>query len=90
MRNNLGKTKIRTRCRSTSGLQEFDCLPQCLRAWIRDAALPWRPRSVKRAYNRVLSKTGDPQRALAELDRLQEYQLAKDRVTDFFLDHKNL
>ena len=81
MGNNLGQTKIRTRRRPSNGLQEFDCLPKCLREWIRDAALPWRPQSVKRVYDRALSATGDRRLALAELNRLQEYQLAKDKIT---------
>ena len=81
MRNNLGQTKIRTRRRPNNGLYEFDSLPESLRKWIINAALPWHPKSVKRVYNKALSATGDPRKALTELNRLQEIQLAKDRIT---------
>ena len=79
MRDNLGRTKIRMRRRSSNSLQDFDGLPNHLREWVRNAVLPWRPLSVARAYKRALNDTGDPHRALAELDRLQEYHLSKDR-----------
>ena len=79
MGNNLGKLQMRTRPRLQNGLHEFDCLPKCLREWITNAVLPWRPLSVKKLYNRALSTTGDPYSALIELDRIQENQLAKYR-----------
>ena len=81
MKNNLGTTKIKTKRRPTGNLHEFDSLPKNLRKWIRNAVLPWRPLSVKRAYNRALSHTGDPSMALRELDKLQEYRLAKGQKT---------
>lgn len=83
MKGNLGHTKIRTRRTSSNSLQEFDCLPKHLRKWLINAALPWRPNSVQRVYNRALSSTGKPHRAIEELERLQEYQLAKDRQHDY-------
>ncbi|CUH67196.1 hypothetical protein TG4357_02867 [Thalassovita gelatinovora] len=59
-------------------MHEFDQLPPVLRAWLAHAALPWRPRSVRRAYDRALALTGEPSSALSELDRLEALQLAKD------------
>mgnify|MGYP004123363945 FL=1 len=81
MKNNLGKTKIKTKRRPSGNLREFDSLPKNLRKWIRNAVLPWRPLSVKCAYNRALSDTGDPSMALRKLDKLQEYRLAKGQKT---------
>lgn len=52
-------------------MREFDRLPQVLRAWVTQAVLPWRPRSVLRAYNTALARTGDQGRALDELRRLE-------------------
>ncbi|MDA7965322.1 MAG: DUF6525 family protein [Ruegeria sp.] len=59
-------------------MHEFDRLPPILRAWVSQAALPWRPRSVLRAYNKALARTGDRCHALNELSRLEAAQLAKD------------
>ncbi len=78
MAGNLGQTKLKKRRRREDPMREFDRLPPPLRMWLANAALPWRPRSVRRAYDRALSRTGDPQVALQELDRLQDQQLSKD------------
>ena len=79
MGRNLGQTNLRKRRRCGDPMQEIDQLPPHLRAWLAKAVLPWRPLSVKRAYDRALARTGDGQHALEELDRLQTAQLAKDR-----------
>lgn len=78
MARNLGETRLRTRKRQEDPMRAFDRLPPDLRRWLANAALPWRPRSVQRAYDRALARCGDPARALAELDRLQRSKLAKD------------
>jgi hypothetical protein len=62
-------------------MREFDRLPPVLRAWVAQAALPWRPRSVLRAYNNALARTGDQSHALNELKRLETVQLAKDTAS---------
>ncbi len=59
-------------------MRDFDKLPPVLRTWVANAVLPWRPQSVRAAYDRALLRTGDPQCALHELDRLQAKQLAKE------------
>lgn len=78
MGRNLGQTKLRKRRRREDPMREFDQLPPVLRAWVTQAALPWRPRSVLRAYNTALARTGDQTRALDELKHLEAAQLAKD------------
>ncbi|MEM9393308.1 MAG: DUF6525 family protein [Pseudomonadota bacterium] len=80
MKRNLGQTRLRKHRRNEDSMREFDRLPPALRIWLANAALPWRPRSVLRAYNRALDRTGDPAGALNELERLQDIQLAKDRA----------
>ncbi|WP_420585011.1 DUF6525 family protein [Ruegeria sp.] len=80
MGRNLGQTKLRKRRRNESPMREYDRLPPVLRTWVSQAALPWRPRSVLRAYNAALARTGDQSRALEELKRLEAAQLAKDSV----------
>lgn len=78
MTRNLGHTKLRKRKRQEDPMREFDRLPPPLRAWLSSAALPWRPESVRRAYNRALSQCGSHAGAIDELNRMQAAKLAKD------------
>lgn len=87
MPSNRGKTSLKCKRRSENPMQDFDGLPQELRAWIAAADLPWRPKSVRRSFDRALAQTGDRQQALAELDRLQKQLLAKDAGTVWGPDH---
>lgn len=59
-------------------MQDFDRLPAVLRAWLASAVLPWRPRSVQRAFDKAIARTRDESSALRELDRLQERLVEKD------------
>ncbi len=78
MPRNLGQTKLRKRRRAEDPMREFDRLPPVLRTWLSQAVLPWRPRSVLRAYEKALVQTGDQDRALEELGRLEALQLARE------------
>lgn len=78
MPGNLGQTKLKKRRRRENPMREFDRLPPQLRQWVSQAALPWRPRSVKRAFDKALAQTGDQARALQELNRIEAAQLALD------------
>ena len=80
MRRNLGQTNLRKRRRQADPMREFDRLPPQLRTWLAQAALPWRPKSVQRAYQKALARTGDHGSAIAELERLQVRQLEKDAI----------
>ncbi len=75
MGRNLGQTRLRKRRRQEDPMREFDRLPPYLRQWLSEAALPWRPKSVLRAYNAALAESGDPGAALAALDQLQSARL---------------
>ncbi len=68
-------------------MREFDRLPAELRAWLTGAVLPWRPRSVRRAFDRAVARTKDPASAIQELDRLQEHLIAKDAQRIWGNDH---
>lgn len=59
-------------------MQEYDRLPAELRSWLASAILPWRAKSVRRAYDRAYARTGDSEQALRELDRIQLAQVARD------------
>ena len=77
-RANRGTTSLKRKARREDPMREYDGLPQELRAWVAAADLPWRPKSVRRSFERALAETGDVRRALEELDRLQERLIAKD------------
>ena len=86
-RKNRGATSLRKTRRHEDPMREFDKLPADLRAWLAGAILPWRPRSVRRSFERAYSKTGDRAGALAELDRLQARLIAKDARSVWGLEH---
>ena len=81
MSGNRGATSLRMKRRNEDPMREFDRLPATLRAWLASAVLPWRPRSVQRAFDRAIARTRDETSALRELDRLQERLVAKDAGT---------
>jgi len=78
MRGNRGNTSLKLKRRNEDSMREYDRLPAELRAWLATAVLPWRPRSVRRAFERALARTKDHSRALHELDQLQEKLIARD------------
>ncbi|MDG1964976.1 MAG: DUF6525 family protein, partial [Amylibacter sp.] len=48
--NNLGSTSLKRKRRNENPLLDYDRLPKELRAWVANAELPWRPKSVLKAY----------------------------------------
>lgn len=68
-------------------MREFDRLPEALRQWLASAVLPWRPRSVKRAYDKAILQTRDQISALRELDQLEARLVAKDVRMVWGVDH---
>lgn len=84
---NLGATKLRRRPRNACTMREYDRLPAELRLWLAGAELPWRPRSVRRAFDKALARTGDPARALEELSRIQDRLIALDARKIWGQDH---
>lgn len=87
MTGNRGSTSLRRKRRSEDPMREYDRLPAELRAWLASALLPWRPRSVRRAFDRAVARTHDPAGALRELDRLQERLVAEDASRVWGPDH---
>lgn len=85
--NNLGRTSLKRKRRNENPLLDYDRLPRDLRAWIANAELPWRPRSVLKAYERVFSKTGDRNKALIELNYIQHRLVAKDAIEIWGKNH---
>ena len=78
MRGNRGATSLKLKRRNEDPMREFDRLPVELRCWLASAVLPWRPRSVRRAFEKALVRTRDKTDALRELDQLQDRLIAND------------
>ncbi len=87
MAKNLGATTLKSRKRSGNPMRDYDNLPPELRRWLSEAALPWRPKSVQQAYQKAVARTGNPQSAIAELNRLQEVLISKDASRIWGRDH---
>ena len=60
MAHNRGQTSLKSSLRNEDPMQDFDRLSQELRAWIAAADLPWRPRSVRKTFERALAENGQP------------------------------
>jgi hypothetical protein len=75
---NLGSTNLKLKRRNENPILDYDRLPKELRKWIANAELPWRPKSVLKAYERAFSKTGDRNEAMNELNNIQHRLVAKD------------
>ena len=84
---NTGRSTLPAKRHSRPAMQEYDRLPAELRRWLAGALLPWRPRSVARAFDKALARTGDRRRALAELDQLQRRLIARDAAAIWGRDH---
>ena len=84
---NLGTTSLKRKKKGGNPMREFDRLPGELRAWLASAVLPWRPGSVRRAFDKAVAQTRDPRLALAELDRLEARLVAKDVHRVWGRDH---
>ena len=78
MGGNLGNTSLRCKKRNEDSMHEFDRLPQELRTWISTAELPWRPKSVRKTFDRMLSQTGSFEKAIEELNKVQQRLVSKD------------
>ena len=87
MRGNQGATSLKLKRRNEDPMLEFDRLPAELRCWLASAVLPWRPRSVRRAYEIALARTRDKTSALGELDRIQEQLISNDATKVWGKDH---
>ena len=74
---NRGATGLRPRRRAEDQMQAFDRLPPELRAWLREAALPWSPRSCRSIWIRARADGASPAEAIARLKRAEAATLAK-------------
>ena len=77
-RSNQGQTTLKRRRRTADKMGEYDRLSPELRQWLSSAMLPWRPRSVQRAFAKAYDRTGDAADALSELDQMQRRMITTD------------
>jgi hypothetical protein len=68
-------TTLRRRQRAGCPMAAYDRLPEPLRAWLSQAALPWSPQSALRIWRRA----GGGHAALTRLTRAERAMLARDR-----------
>lgn len=87
MRGNRGTTSLKLKRRNENPMRDFDRLPADLRAWLAAVVLPWRPRSVRRAFDRALAETGERGFALSRLTALQGRLVARDAAAVWGPDH---
>ncbi len=67
---------LANRRRRGDPMREHDRLPEPLRRWATEAALPWSPRSLRRLWRRALSESGGCEdAALARLSAAEARQL---------------
>jgi hypothetical protein len=78
---NRGATGLRPRRRAEDQMQAFDRLPPELRAWLREAALPWSPRSCRAIWAKARRDGAGPAETIARLNRAEAATLAKARQT---------
>lgn len=79
MTGNLGATTLKRRHRSVNPMRSYDALPQPLRLWLADAALPWSPASCKRIWDKARRNGQDFNDAISTLARAEQKTLARDR-----------
>jgi Family of unknown function (DUF6525) len=73
-------TSLRTRNRGCP-MQSYDRLPELLRKWLSNAALPWSPPSVLALWKRAIKDAhGDREAALSRLNATEAKMLARDAV----------
>jgi len=59
-------------------MRDHDALPDPLRRWATQAALPWSARSLHRAWTRALAATGCPEAALSRIAGAEAATLARE------------
>ena len=77
MTTNLGQTPLKRRRRSVDPMRRYDALPEPLRQWLANAALPWSPVSAQRIWDRASRKGLSVEARLDLLTRSEAGMLAR-------------
>jgi hypothetical protein len=79
MTGNLGSTALKRRRRATDPMMTYDTLPQPLRRWLAEAALPWSPKSCKRIWEKARSNGLSVNDAIVVLTKAERKTLSSDK-----------
>lgn len=79
MNSNLGSSSLRKKRRANDPMKAFDSLPEPLRRWLAQAALPWSPVSAQRIWAKYCGRGLSEQEVTAALDRAEAKMLERDR-----------
>lgn len=74
---NRGETRLATRTLKGDPMEAYDRLPAELRAWVREAALPWSPRSCLKIWTEARRAGQDTATIHARLSQAEARMLAK-------------
>jgi hypothetical protein len=79
MTGNLGSTALKRRRRATDPMMTYDTLPQPLRRWLAEAALPWSPKSCKRIWEKARRNGLSVEDAIVVLTEAERKTLSRDK-----------
>jgi hypothetical protein len=79
MNGNLGSTALKRRRRATDPMMTYDTLPQPLRRWLAEAALPWSPKSCKRIWEKARRNGLSVDDAIIALTEGERKTLSRDK-----------
>lgn len=72
------RSGLRRRVRQGNPMARYDALPEGLRHWLSEAALPWSPASALRLWQQAIAEGAGPEGARARLSRAEAALLARD------------
>jgi hypothetical protein len=79
MTGNLGTTALKRHRRAADPMMTYDTLPQPLRSWLAEAALPWSPKSCKRIWEKARSNGLSIDDAIVALTEAERKTLSRDK-----------
>ena len=79
MTGNLGSTALKRRRRATNPMMTHDTLPQPLRSWLAEAALPWSPKSCKRIWDKARTNGLSIDDTIVVLTKVERKTLSQDK-----------
>ena len=79
MTNNLGATTLKKQRRAADSMMTYDLLPEPLRSWLAEAALPWSPKSCKRIWDKARTNGLSVNDTIVVLTEVERKNLSQDK-----------
>ena len=79
MTNNLGATTLKKQRRAADPMMTYDLLPEPLRSWLAEAALPRSPKSCKRIWDKARTNGLSVDDTLVVLTEVERKNLSQDK-----------